>query len=242
MRATTAVTDPAVQLHPRSTMTRNRVLFFSTFGLSAQLALGCNLDLDDLIDDGDESGESSGGDEGDDASDGDDDGNDEGGDTGNDDDGDSNGDGGDDASDAGDSAADTSGGGDGGEVPADVLGAWVTGTETAAMLLELYDDGTFTQGLYYEYDDEGCYTVGQEAYSGTFVIDATTLVLAADAGVQEIDQCGTLVEGQDVAETVQLAWTLGTDEAGDVLTLDDGSGEGGLVFHRADEGGGEGGV
>jgi hypothetical protein len=213
-------------------MTRNRNCF-AILGLLCMVG-GCNLGLDDLlhpdVDNGDssESGDDDGG--SDDGSAPSDDDGAAPAESGSDDDG-----GADDAADTSDGGADPSGG-DVGEVPAEILGAWISGDQSAAMLIELYDDGTFAQGLYYEYDDEGCWTTGTEAYSGTFAIDATTLTLAADAGAQELDQCGTMSEGQDIAATVELAWSLGVDDLGDALTLDDGTGA--LVFHRSEEGGG----
>jgi hypothetical protein len=212
-------------------MTRNRNCF-AILGLLCMVG-GCNLGLDDLLHPDVDNGDSS--------ESGDDDGGSDDGSAPSDDDGPAPADSGSE-DDGSDGAADTSEGGadptggDVGEVPAEIIGAWITGDESTAMLLELHDDGTFAQGLYYEYDDQGCWTTGTEAYSGSFAIDATTLTLAADAGAQQLDQCGTMSEGQEIAATVDLAWSLGVDDLGDALTLDDGTGA--LVFHRSEDGGG----
>lgn len=180
---------------------------------------GCNLDLDDLIDEGmdTEAADTDGGDT-------------DGGDTdgGADDGG---------ADDGADDGADTSGGPSdpSGELPAELVGMWEVGLEGMAIGFEFFDDGSYVQLIYQEYDDAGCATISQEVYAGVVELDGASMVLSPIEGYQSLDQCGTLSEDSAVVDPVALTWSLGTDELGDALTLDDGTDA--LVLHRSEDGG-----
>lgn len=185
---------------------------------------GCNLDLDDLIDEGmdTEAADTDGGDT-------------DGGDTdGGADDGGAD-DGG--ADDGADDGADTSGGPSdpSGELPAELVGMWEVGLEGMAIGFEFFDDGSYVQLIYQEYDDAGCATISQEVYAGVVELDGASMVLSPIEGYQSLDQCGTLSEDSAVVDPVALTWSLGTDELGDALTLDDGTDA--LVLHRSEDGG-----
>lgn len=193
---------------------------------------GCNLDLDDLIDEGmdTEAADTDGGD----TDGGDTDG---GADDGGADDGGANDGGADDG--GGNDGADTSGGPSdpSGELPAELVGMWEVGLEGMAIGFEFFDDGSYVQLVYQEYDDAGCATISQEVYAGVVELDGASMVLSPVEGYQSLDQCGTVSEDTAIVDPVALTWSLGTDELGDALTLDDGTDA--LVLHRsADDGAG----
>jgi hypothetical protein len=195
---------------------------------------GCNLDLDDLLDDGmdTEAADTDGGDTDGGGTDG------GGADGGGADGGGADG-GGADGGGADGAGADTSGGpaDPSGELPAELVGMWEVGLEGAAIGFEFFDDGSYVQIIYQEFDDAGCATISQEVYAGVVEIDGASMVLSPVEGYQSLDQCGTVSEGTEVPDAVALAWSLGTDDLGDALTLDDGTDT--LVLRRsADDGGG----
>lgn len=211
-------------------MTLHRLFSRAALPMLAVLATagGCNLDLDDLLDDGmdTDAADTDGGDT-------------DGGDTdGGDTDADPSGGGasGDPSGDPSD-GADTSGGASdpSGELPAEIVGMWEVGAEGLAIGFEFFDDGSYVQLIYQEYDDGGCATISQEVYAGVVELDGASMVLSPVEGYQSLDQCGTVSEDAAVPDAVALSWSLGTDELGDALTLDDGTDA--LVLHRSEDDG-----
>lgn len=210
MWATVGLTEPPGRPHSPADMTRHCVSILCTLPLLALAATGCNLDLEDLLDDGMDTeaavDDDTGGDDtgADDAADG-----------------------------ADDDGADTTGGGAPGDaLPPELVGAWATAIDAGAMIVEFFDDGSYAQLLYQEYDDGGCATISQEVYAGTIALDGATMVLSPLEGYQGLDQCGTVSEGAAVPDAIALSWSLAADDQGDALVLDDGDGE--VVLRRTE--------